>query len=436
MQRIISDSVRATTVIEFYKDMIDEMFYKHHEDSFEKWANKFKPPKKKSDFLVRFFKCSGISDRNTKKWKAWTPEKLLPNSDNEDKGTIRSDNKRIFENFFNIKEDFWLAKFTSTDDIRNNLNTHLKKDIKSDNNQSKLHTFLNKKHEYKLSLEEEELYILLKNQDNIAAKEIHLEERSPHFLFLLAKLYKNKNQPRECINTLEYLNNLNTNYKRTKENYLKINKIIAECHSHKDVNDWDKAIDILLHLYELYEYQEPEIMTLLGANHKRKALFDSNTNQWCDKKDIDFNTLYYSIRMYENALENKKEEQYYEAINLMYYGNIFKEIEDELFIHEDIDDDEIEEKTFDNALEILKTYEFNENISWEIFTKAEYHIFIGEVDYAINLLEDFFSKESTQPFEFTTLTRQLEMYTHFVKDKNFIKVLNHLNTIKNDVVFI
>jgi len=430
----ISDATKAITVIEYFKDYIDEIFYTQHEATFNEWANSFQTPKKKSDFDVRFFKCSDISDRSVKKWRSWYQGKLLSNG-SVDHGKINKNNRKKFEDFFNIKHEFWIAHFTGIDDIRNNLKTYInniQEETDTLKKHNKLETFLHKPIEYKLSLAEEQILEDLKQQKKIG--DVNLSEKSPHFIFLLSKLLKSKDQAKKAIDTLQFLNTMDTNYKRKKENYLKIHKILAECYSHKDINEWDKAIDILLHLYELYGDEEPEIMTLLGANHKRKALSNQKTGEWYDIDNVDYNLLYYSVRMYEKAMLLKNNEQYYEAINILYYDKILEKLESKIFTEDEEVDEILNQTTFQKALKILQNYEFDTTNPWEAFTYAEYKIFEGYPDVAISIFNDFFEQGNTHSFDISTTIRQMEMYTHFTDDKNFKKVVEYLKSVLNDVI--
>jgi len=262
----------------------------------------------------------------------------------------------------------------------------------------------------------------MKETDNLSQKEINillenrLEKESTTFMFALAKRLTDKNNIQEALSVLEWINNRDDSFKYTSGNKLKHQKAILL--SHNSIKDWDGAIDILRSLYHScnYHLEEPEILTLLASNYKRKAL-DGSKN----KDEVDMNLLTSALCLYEDSYNLKpNNKKHYDAINMAYLYNIVDAIESE---YADKTEIEILYKKLSEIWEVDTTQ------WWDVCTNAEFLMLLGEVDLAIEKMDEFFKfyGKTINPFAIEdVLFRQLRLYIKFTDDEGAKRFLGYL----------
>jgi len=259
----------------------------------------------------------------------------------------------------------------------------------------------------------------LSTADTNALLEKKLENKSALFMFSFAEKLKKKERIEEALDVLTWIENGKDTFKYIQGN--KITHLRAILLSHEKIKDWDGAIDILRSLYysSAYHLEKPEILTLLASNYKRKAL-DSATS----KEEIDINFLMSSLCLYEDSMNLKPDNQkYYDAINLAYLYKIVDAIEVEYA-------NKVELTTLSKKVESIK----NEKDWWEVSSKAEFSMLLGQIDDALLFINGFFENHIAQPsiyevndFKIGVLLRQLNLYIQFTEDINAIKLLKEVD---------
>jgi DNA-binding XRE family transcriptional regulator len=255
--------------------------------------------------------------------------------------------------------------------------------------------------------------------DNLAKDEIdlllanRLQKESASFMFTFAKKLKNEKQIKESLKVLLWIDEKESTFKYTHENELRHFKAILL--SHDKIKDWDGAIHILRSLYHSrhYHLEEPEILTLLASNYKRKALDNHNS-----KDNINMELITSALCLYEDAYELKSDNnKYYDAINLAYLYNIVDAIEVEYA-------DKIEIETlYKNLSELWRIDKTN---WWEVCSDAEFLMLLGKVDLAIFKINEFLDNHEVKPFEIDATIRQLKLYIQFSEDVNAEEFLGYL----------
>jgi tetratricopeptide (TPR) repeat protein len=256
------------------------------------------------------------------------------------------------------------------------------------------------------SLTSNEIDILLKNG---------LKKKSGSFMFALAERLTNEKRVEDALKVIGWIENQNSTFKYTHSSEIMHKKAILL--SHDSVKDWDGAIDLLRSLYHSHQYhlKQPEILTLLASNYKRKAL-DGHTS----KDEIDIELLTSALCLYEDSYNIKPDNtKYYDAINLAYLYNIVDVIEIEY-----ADKVEIEElyKNLSSLWRIDKTN------WWEVCSDAEFLMLLGKVDLAILNISDFLENhpDKVSPFAMDVVFRQLKLYITLSDDENAKRFLGFL----------
>jgi tetratricopeptide (TPR) repeat protein len=254
--------------------------------------------------------------------------------------------------------------------------------------------------------------------DNLSKDEIdsllksRLKEESVVFMFEFAQKLKNEKRISEALEVLNWIDDRNSTFKYTHENRLRHFKAILL--SHNSIRDYDGAIHILRSLYHgsHYHLQEPEILTLLASNYKRKAL---NINS---KDKIDMELITSALCLYEDAYRLKPDNaKYYDAINLAYLYNIVDTIEIEYANKQEIES---------LYKELLRIWRIDKTNWWEVCSEAEMLMLLGRVDLAILKIGDFLENYQVKPFEIDATTRQIKFYIYFTGDKNAQRFLDYL----------
>jgi len=254
--------------------------------------------------------------------------------------------------------------------------------------------------------------IKLNNLSNDEINELwnsKLKNKSSVFMFEFAEKLKSEKRISEALEILEWINERESSFKYTHENILRHFKAILL--SHDNIQDWDGAIHILRSLYHSshYHLQEPEILTLLASNYKRKAL---------SKEKIDMELMTSALCLYEDAYELKNDNaKYYDAVNLAYLYNIVDTIEIEYANKKEI-------KSLHN--ELLKIWRIDKSNWWEVCSDAEILMLLGRVDLAILKISDFLENYNVKPFEIDATMRQIKFYIHLTRDKKAQQFLEFL----------
>ena len=313
-----------------------------------------------------------------------------------------SKNRAKIADFFNLKTDIWIEEFISTKSFKKRI-------------ESGEFNILSKKD----NLENIDQYIYgekIEMLDNLEDKD------EPLALFHYAKKLKSKNRAKEALEVIKKIEESNSSYKYNNHNQIAHLKAILL--SHDTVQEWDRALDILKKLYSSAKYhlQEPEIVTLIASNYKRKALYDSQKELKSIEK-IDVNLLVQAYSLYKEGYRLKDSQQkYYDAVNYAYIHNIIDTIEYEYAEKEEL------KKLYK---ELHTVWRIDVNSWWEVSSNAEFLMLLGDIDLAISKINYFLDTTSVDKFEIETSLRQLKIYTHLTKDKNGIKLYNHLKEALN-----
>ncbi len=236
-----------------------------------------------------------------------------------------------------------------------------------------------------------------------------LENKSAIFMFEFAQKLKSEKRINEALEVLAWIDKRESTFKYTHENRLRHFRAILL--SHDSIQDWDGAIHILRSLYHSshYHLQEPEVLTLLASNYKRKAL---------SKDSIDMELITSALCLYEDAYELKADnEKYYDAVNLAYLYNIVDAIEIEYADKQEIDT---------LYKELLRIWRIDKSNWWEVCSDAEILMLLGKVNLAILKISDFLENYSVKPFEIDTTIRQIKFYIYLTRDKNAELFLDYL----------
>jgi transcriptional regulator with XRE-family HTH domain len=248
-----------------------------------------------------------------------------------------------------------------------------------------------------------------------------ITNKTPSFLFAFAKKLKRDNKITKSLEVIDILQNSSSSYKYTHYNQIEHFKAILL--SHNKIKKYDQAIDILKRLYSSAKYhlEEPEIITLIASNYKRKSLGDIYDRDLISKDKVDLDLLVASATLYKEAYNLKKRnEKYYDAINLAYLYNIIDAIEVEYANTQDIEE---------LYSELSKIWKVDNSKWWEVISNAEFLMLLGKTDIAILKVNEFLEfEEITSTFDMTTTLRQLKLYIHFTQDRNAIKFYDYLKT--------
>ena len=273
-----------------------------------------------------------------------------------------------------------------------------------------------------LNIEEKEKKMLEKELESDINLDKEMKNKSPNYMFAFAEKLKKDNRATEALKVLNMIEEHPSNYKYDYHNQIEHKKAILL--SHDTINGWDGAINILKRLYRSAKYhnEEPEIITLIASNYKRKALFDKDNNL-LSKKHVDINLLVNAITLYKEAYNIKDSQaKYYDAINFAYLHNITDAIEVEY----------ADKTTIITLYKELTTgkekWRLDSESWWEVTSNAEFLMLLGRVQEAnmkINEFLDFHFKKLTE-FDINATLRQLEIYIHFTEDKSAVEFKDNL----------
>ena len=227
----------------------------------------------------------------------------------------------------------------------------------------------------------------------------------PQQIYEKAKRYKKQEKIEEALRLIEILLDHKSQYVYMRYNEILLLKAILLSHNKKKA--FDEALGILHLLYSAMEYhlKDPEVLTLLGSNYKRKALYDE---QGCIRKSetIPKKYLVKSLQNYEQALSIRTEERYYDAINIAYLRKI-------LFV------------TTKKEIEDLVLKEPNwipdENNWWEMVTRAEFFMLSGDLANAKLYINIYLERNSVLPHDIGATLRQIKLYLNAIPDDKIAK---------------
>jgi len=245
------------------------------------------------------------------------------------------------------------------------------------------------------------------------------DNSSSVYLYEVAKLLKDFNYTNKALDIINNLLNKQDPFKYYFYNQLLHFKAILL--SAENLNRFDEAIDILKLLYGVLKYhlQEPEVLTLLGSNYKRKAFYkDKKLKKDIKKKDINY--IVNSIYFYNEALKLNKD-KYYNFLNILYLEKI-------LTYHNNEDIDEFIHKKSNDLSDILNSWKPQRNNWWEMISYVEINILLKK-----DLLADEYFDQLPKPtkFQYNTSRRQMEIYNNFCPDdtlfNSFFYAYNEIN---------
>ncbi len=317
--------------------------------------------------------------------------------------------------FFELTDKVWSDLFYNKDEFEEVVSDYkkvkkidLKKDISK-------HIFVNLESidakDNRMRVEE------LNSQEIEEILEKRMEQESASFMFALAKRLKSENKIQEALMVISWIEEQESIFRYKYENQIRHLKAVLL--SDEDIQDWDGAIHILRSLYysQHYHLQEPEILTLLASNYKRKALQNASS--------IDKTLLTSALCLYEESYELKPDEnKYYDAINLAYLYNITDAIEVEYANKEEIN--ELYRK-------LSLVWRIDRTNWWEVSTDAEFLMLLGKVEVAKSMIDAFMENHQADPkgyeldeFSIKTLSRQLRLYIDLTNDSNAMVFLEHV----------
>ena len=321
---------------------------------------------------------------------------------------------------FNLQHTVWTEVFEDETNFRHSLPEYQKilKPISIEEEQQKELDIKIIGTGKELTGNEKDMLTQLASESNLDLLSIEIERKSPIFLFELSKIFKDKNQILEALEIVSILQNTDSTFKYTFHNDIEHFKAVL--FSHSQIQKWDEAINTLRLLYSASHYHlvEPEIITLLASNYKRKALSSSNGG-WMNRDNVDIDLLASAFSLYSDAYKLKSvDNRYYDAVNMAYLINIINTIESS----------EEESLTALNLYsELSSKWNIDDSNWWEVSSDAEFLMLLGKTDIAILKVNDFleFSDEGEE-FDVETTLRQLEMYLHFVDDDSGKLFYSHL----------
>ncbi len=257
-------------------------------------------------------------------------------------------------------------------------------------------------------------------QPHIELDRIDISASTPEFLFELSKMLKENNQVPDALTVIDAILQSKSTFGYVHHNELE--HIRAVLLSHKMVGKWDEAIDTLRLLYSASQYHlvEPEIITLMASNYKRKALYLDDGFSLRTKSEVDMWLLSNAYTLYCDAYDLKpKHSRYYDAVNMAYLAKMIG----------DLDPDS------DTSLDIINLYNTltaswrpADDNWWEVSSEAEILMLSGRVELAISQIDLFLeSGYHIDRFDIEATLRQLELYLHFVDDEDGAKFYEYLN---------
>jgi len=342
-------------------------------------------------------KKMGVSPQTLSSWK-------------KGKGEIRIKGKNKICEYFMIKSSVWIDDFNVDHVFNDKLDDYKNEEPKEDA------LFYPTNH---ISKEEREELNLLAKKSKILISDSYLKKKNNPFIFELAKELKKNGQITEALALLEIIKNSSNSFQYTFYNPIQHLKavLLSSC----AVENWDDAIHKLrlLESSSHYQYQEPEVITLLASNYKRKALYtkEGSKERWKKPHEVDRELLKNAQIKYHEAYQSKQTDKYYDAINFAYLYKIADAIEIKLPNSEKI------KKIYD---EVKVGWKIDESNWWEVITNAEFLMLTGDVKLAKFKVHEFLEAHSPKSFEIETTLRQLDMYVHFTGDEKGREFLGFL----------
>jgi hypothetical protein len=263
-------------------------------------------------------------------------------------------------------------------------------------------------------------YKKIRNTKDMIEKHImkSTDTKQPIFLFEKASEYKENKKIKEALKLIEEIESCNSSFKYTHHN--QISHLKAILLSDDTIQDWDGAIHILRNLYfsAKYHLEEPEIITLIASNYKRKALYSPITKKLREQKEVDVDLIASALTLYFEAYELKdSQDKYYDALNYSYLYNISNIIESKKINRDRI-------KLLYN--DFSKRWRVDEKSWWEVVSRAEFQMLMGNLNIAISEINYFVETYSVTPSQIYATLRQLKLYIHFTHEKNAIEFYQYL----------
>lgn len=251
----------------------------------------------------------------------------------------------------------------------------------------------------------------------------NIEQYSPDFMLALAGLLKDKSQILEALKVLEVLLSSDTLYKA--KHYNEIQHLQAILLSSNKIGDWNGAIEILNLLYfsAKYHLENPEILTLLASNYKRKALYGEEGSLYpLDSSAINMDLLGRALVSYQESYNLREQDKYYDAINIAYLKGILSALE------EDKEELGFRGEIKDFHQELRKNgWKVNNDNWWETSIEIEFLVLEGNVSSARAKLNEYLDlNKDLNTFDIETTIRQIELYVHFTDDKKAETFLNEI----------
>lgn len=238
------------------------------------------------------------------------------------------------------------------------------------------------------------------------------QENHPQQLYEQIKLFKKQEKIDESLKILEILLSQKNHYVYTRYNEILLLKAILLSHNKKKA--FDEALGILHLLYSAMEYhlKEPEVLTLLGSNYKRKAFYNTQGKLY-ELGKIKRKYLIKSLQNYEQALSIRTQERYYDAINIAYLRKI-------LF-------NATKESIYELSLKEVN-WKPKENSWWEMITKAEFFMLMGDLDNAKLHANIYLDKNPVSAHDIGATFRQIKLFLNAVPDDAVAKAFyNYLD---------
>jgi len=201
---------------------------------------------------------------------------------------------------------------------------------------------------------------------------------------------------------------------------------------------WDEALDLLQTLFYASDYvlEEPEIITLIASNYKRKALHDKEGNRIdhktlsdSEKKRVLF-LLLRSMEFYKHSYDLKSEKSnktnaltdaFYDAVNIAYLKKIIEAIEGKPF--------EIDLAPYNiTGLNANNWWEGISSIEWKYLTEctdSNDQEKLQKINNDTHLIYEMVCSDPT-PDQLAVVLRQIDLFLHFVKEDCSVALFKEL----------
>ena len=336
---------------------------------------------------------------------------------------IRIKNRNAISKKFRLTDMVWLDTFDDAVNFEEQLDNYkIIENISKKSIVEKIETLISPniiEPINEMTKEEKSLLELIGKEKHIELSNYNLNKMTSASIFKFALELKKRNQIKESLETLQIIETNDGSFKYTFHHQIQHLKAILL--SHDTFKDWNQSIDILRLLYVAYYHiEEPEIITLLASNYKRKALCRCNNcpQKWKEREDIDMNLLSSATILYREAYEAKpKISKYYDAINFAYLYKISNSLEEK-------ESTDVELKEI--YQELMSQWIVEKSNWWEVSSQAEFLMLLGDIDLAIFKITEFLEEHTVEKFNIETTLRQLEMYLHYTHDAYAQKFYDYL----------